>query len=79
MFRQTGGGEGGGALKALIKFDHGLGEGGGGGGGGQKWHHLLGDTAGDSCSTGPGSKQCTRSDGIERDMKGHCGLASLDQ
>ena len=30
------------------------------------WHHLLGETVGNSCSTGPRSKQCTPSDGIER-------------
>ena len=31
-----------------------------------KWHHLLGETVGDSCSTGPGNKQCTRAGGVER-------------
>ena len=32
----------------------------------KKWHCLLGETVGDACSTGPGSKQCTGSDGVER-------------
>ena len=36
----------------------------GGGGGRKKWHHHLGETVGDSCSTGPGSKQRTHSDGV---------------
>ena len=31
----------------------------------EKRHHLLGETVDDSCSTGPGSKQCTRHDGVE--------------
>ena len=42
------------SLIALIKFDQGFSR--------KKWRHLLGD----SCSTGPGSKQYTRSDGVER-------------
>ena len=32
----------------------------------KKLHHLLGETVGDSCSVGPGSKQCTGGDGLER-------------
>ena len=32
----------------------------------EKWHDFLGETINDSCSTGPGSKQCTYSNGVER-------------
>ena len=36
---------------------------------GKKWHHLLGETVGNSCSTGPGSKQSTCSDEVERVLR----------
>ena len=32
----------------------------------KKWHYLVGETVGDSCSTGQRSEECTRSDGVER-------------
>ena len=47
------------SLKALIKFDQSF----------FLWtqrHHLLGEAVDDFCSTGQASKQCTRSDGVER-------------